>query len=153
MHKNDIPELRDTLAPELKSLGYELIDLEFVKEQGDQYLRFFIDSPDGIDVDDCERASRMLSEKLDVIDPIDDNYYLEVSSPDLSRPLKTDRDLERNIGELIELTFYAKRDGSKKQQGTLVDFDDKSLQWERNGKVESIDRKDVAKIMIAIVFS
>lgn len=152
MHQNDIPALRETLTPALAELGYELIDMEFVREGRDQYLRFFIYKPEGVTVDDCEIASRMLSEKLDELDPIDDNYYLEVSSPDLNRPLKTQRDLERNLNEQIELTFYKKRNGLKKLQGKLLAFDEDTLQLELPKEAVTIDRKDVAKINVAIVF-
>lgn len=95
----------------VQEAGYELLDVEFVHEQDDAILRFFIYHPDGITVDDCEIVSNALSPKLDEWDPIDQHYLLEVSSPDLSRPLKTDRQLELHIGEEVEIGLYKRKTG------------------------------------------
>lgn len=152
MNKTQLEELRGRLTQEVEGLGYELIDVEFVKEHGDRYLRFFIYRPDGISVDDCEAVSEHLNPILDELDPIDEAYFLEVSSPDLNRPLKTDRDLERNLGEQLELSFYQKLDGQKKRTGKLVAFDDKTVTLEVSGKEETYEREAISKIKIAIVF-
>jgi len=89
------------------------VDLEFVKEDGDCFLRFFIGKAGGITIDDCQRTSEIIGDRLDELDLIENSYYLEVSSPGLDRPLKTDKDLKRNIGMNIELSLYKNIDGKK----------------------------------------
>ncbi len=89
----------ELLQPLVDAHGFELVDVEYVKEGGNWYLRAYIDKPGGIAVDDCEVISRALSDKLDEEDYIEDSYILEVSSPGLGRPLKKDKDFQRSIGE------------------------------------------------------
>ena len=91
------------LQPMVDERGFELVDVEYVKEGSNWYLRAFIDKPGGISIDDIEPISRELSEKLDQEDFISDAYILEVSSPGLGRPLKKDKDFVRSIGEEIEI--------------------------------------------------
>ena len=86
------------LLPIMEEHQFELVDVEFVKEAGNWFLRAYIDKPGGIGVDDCETVSRRLSDLLDEQDFIEESYILEVSSPGLGRPLKKDKDLERSIG-------------------------------------------------------
>ena len=88
----------ELLQPLVDAHGFELVDVEYVKEAGNWYLRAYIDKPGGIAVDDCEVISRALSDKLDEEDYIEDSYILEVSSPGLGRPLKKDKDFQRSIG-------------------------------------------------------
>ena len=98
----------ELLQPLVDAHGFELVDVEYVKEAGNWYLRAYIDKPGGIAVDDCEVISRALSDKLDEEDYIEDSYILEVSSPGLGRPLKKDKDFQRSIGKEIEVrTFRA----------------------------------------------
>ena len=89
----------ELLQPLVDAHGFELVDVEYVKEAGNWYLRAYIDKPGGIAVDDCEVISRALSDKLDEEDYIEDSYILEVSSPGLGRPLKKDKDFQRSIGK------------------------------------------------------
>lgn len=89
-----------------ESLGYELVDIEYVKELGSYFLRIYVDKVGGITLDDCQKMSEGLSGKLDGKDPISGEYYLEVSSPGLDRPLKTDKDLNRNLEKDVELKLY-----------------------------------------------
>lgn len=109
----------DAAAARIEAIGLELVDVEMVSENQSRILRLYIDKPGGVGLDDCERVSNM-------IDPIIDNElnlhshdYLEVSSPGLERPLKTDRDYQRYQGEWVELTLYKAADGRKKFQGFL----------------------------------
>ncbi len=108
-------------------LGYELVEVEFEKEGSDYYLRMYIYKEDGINFDDCKSMSELVSEKLDEEDPIDMPYYLEVSSPGLDRPLKTDDDLRRNLGKEIEISLYKNINGVKKIQGFLESYDDNTI--------------------------
>ncbi|MDI9502046.1 MAG: ribosome maturation factor RimP [Tissierellia bacterium] len=108
----------------LKDLGVDLIEVEFKKEGRHQVLRFYIDSKEGISMEDCERASRYISQVLDETDPISGSYNLEVSSLGLDRAMKKDKELENAIGKDIILRFYGTEDGQKEISGTLIGFDD-----------------------------
>ncbi len=125
--KNTLKIIKENCEPIIEDLGYDLVDLEFVKESGEYYLRFYIGKAGGIGIDDCQRASEVISDKLDEIDPIENSYYLEVSSPGLDRPLKTDKDLKRNIGMRIEINLYANFEGKKNYIGELSGYSDEHI--------------------------
>lgn len=151
--KNILNKIRELCEPIIERLGYELVDLEFVKEKDGRFLRFYIWKPEGITIDDCQNVSEVIGEKLDEIDIIQDSYYLEVSSPGLDRPLKTDKDLKRNLGKDIEVSLYKGLDGKKKIIGELVDFnDDKIIVKDEDSKMIDIDRKIISKIRLAVKF-
>jgi ribosome maturation factor RimP len=116
-------------------------------------LRIFIDKPGGITIDDCQKASEIISAKLDEIDPIDSSYYLEVSSPGLDRPLKTNKDLDRNLGEDIEIKLYQGVNGKKSYIGKFLSFNNDCIVIldDDNSEVE-LSRKNIAKINLAIRF-
>lgn len=125
----------------------QLVDVEYVKER-EWYLRVFIDKTGGVGLDDCQFVSRSLSDWLDEADPIPYAYHLEVSSPGLDRPLKKDKDLERNIGNQIEATFFAPWEGQKKWVGNLVGFDADVLKIEIEEKMIELPRKQIAQIRL-----
>ena len=100
--------------------NFEIVDVEYVKEAGEYYLRIFLDKEGGISLTDCEEVSRALSEVLDAKDPIKENYFLEVSSPGLDRPLKKDKDFVRYAGRVVEIKLYKPWNGSKQLEGDLV---------------------------------
>jgi ribosome maturation factor RimP len=133
--------------------NFEIVDVEYVKEAGEYYLRIFLDKEGGISLTDCEEVSRALSEVLDAKDPIKENYFLEVSSPGLDRPLKKDKDFVRYKGRDVEIKLYKPMNGSKQFEGELV-----GLTEDNNIKViidnEEVDfaRKEVALIRLAIKF-
>ena len=137
---------------------YELDRTEFVKEGQDWYLRVYVDKREGegygiMGTDDCEAISRYLSGKLDEADPIKQNYYLEVSSPGMDRPLLKDKDFERFMGSLIEIRLYKPLDGSKFYTGTLTGYSDGAVTIaDEKGKEITLQRKDAAKINLAVVF-
>ena len=137
---------------------YELSRTEFVKEGQDWYLRVYVDKveKDGygtMGTDDCEAISRYLSGKLDEADPIKQNYYLEVSSPGMDRPLISDRDFERFMGSLIEVKLYKPLDGSKFYTGTLTGYENGAVTIEdEKGKKITLQKSDAAKINLAVVF-
>ncbi len=116
-------ELEKIAGPIAESLEYDLVDIEFIKESGQYYLRVYIDKDGGVGLDDCQAMSQLLSDKLDEVDPISVSYYLEVSSPGLDRPLKNDKDLKRNINKEIEIKLYEAIDGKKILEGILKDYD------------------------------
>lgn len=151
--KKILKTIKGQCEPIIEDLGYELVDLEFIKENGNRILRFYIWKPEGITIDDCQYISEIVGEKLDEIDVIQESYYLEVSSPGLDRPLKTDKDLNRNLGKDIEVSLYKNLDGKKKIVGELVDFnDDKIVVKEENSKLIEIERQLISKIVLAVKF-
>lgn len=128
MAKKSISEIVAEIAlPFVEQADCELVDVEYVKEGSDWFLRIYIDKPGGVTLDDCENVSRPLSDKLDELDPISHNFYLEVSSPGLERPLKKPADFTRAIGSPVEIRLYKAVDGVKKYEGELVAFDGESL--------------------------
>lgn len=129
MTKHETYEMKteQLLAPILKEKAFELVDVEYIKEGGSWYLRAYIDKPGGITVDDCEVVSRILSDRLDEQDFIDESYILEVSSPGLGRPLKKDKDFQRSIGSEVEIKLYRPLDHVKEFTGVLEAFDPETV--------------------------
>ena len=124
MAKQNIEQkTEDILLPILDRHGFELVDVEYVKEGRDWYLRAYIDKEGGIAVDDCEVVSRELEKILDAQDLIPEAYILEVSSPGLTRPLKKEKDYIRNLGKPVEIHTYKPVDGSREFIGDLVRYD------------------------------
>ncbi|MCL1630848.1 ribosome maturation factor RimP [Sporolactobacillus sp. CPB3-1] len=112
----------DLISPILSEMNLELVDVEYVKEGKNYFLRVFIDTPNGgIDLDTCAAVSEKLSEALDKKDPIKDAYFLEVSSPGAERPLKKFADFEKAVGKDVHLTTYEPIDGSKVFEGKLTE--------------------------------
>ena len=107
------------ITPIIEENQFELVDMEYVKEGSNWYLRAYIDKPGGITIEDCEQVSRAFSEVLDKEDYIENSYILEVSSPGLSRPLKKVRDFERSIGKKVEVRTYQLIDRQKEFVGIL----------------------------------
>lgn len=124
MAKQNIEQkTEDILQPIMDRHGFELIDVEYVKEGSDWYLRAYIDKEGGIAVDDCETVSRELEKLLDEEDLIPGAYILEVSSPGLTRPLKKEKDYVRNLGKPVEVHTYRPIDGAKEFIGDLIKYD------------------------------
>lgn len=146
----------ELVTPILEDLGLELVDVEFKKEGPNYFLRIFIDSETGVDLDDCERVSTLVSEKLDEVDPIPQAYFLEVSSPGAERPLKKAKDVERAVGKNVYVTTYEPIDGEKAFEGMLKSFDGEKLEIEVKIKTRTktfvIPYDKVAKARLAIIF-
>ena len=140
------------LLPIMEEHQFELVDVEFVKEAGNWFLRAYIDKPGGIGVDDCETVSRRLSDLLDEQDFIEESYILEVSSPGLGRPLKKDKDFERNMGKLVEIRTYRPIEKQKEFCGILTAYDSNSVTIDEDGTERVFDKKDTALIRLAIEF-
>lgn len=125
-------------------LGYELCDVEFQKEYGNWVLTLYIDKPGGVSLDDCECVSKAVDPVLDEADPIEQAYYLSVSSLGLDRPLKKDSDFQRNIGKRIEVKLFAPIDGKKEFSGELLSFDAETLTVRNEKGERTLERKSVA---------
>lgn len=146
---NLIDRLKDEFTEDIEQMGYELVDVEFVSENGERFLRFYIYKEGGVDVTDCEKVSGFLDVKLDELDLINKSYYLEVSSPDLSRPLKTDRDLERNKDELLEIKLKT----GEVFIGKIKEIGDDNLVFSvKDGEDRKVKKDDIKTIKIEIVF-
>ena len=117
----------ELIVPILDAKGFELVDVEYVKEGQDYFLRAYIDKPGGITIDDCVAVSREMNVLLDELDYVDGAYTFEVSSPGLGRPLKKPRDYERSMGEEVEIRTYKAMDGSKEFYGILKAYDDATV--------------------------
>jgi ribosome maturation factor RimP len=140
-------------APIVERLGFELVDVEFLKEGANWYLRVFIDKQGGIAIDDCQAVSEELSDKLDETDPIKQSYILEVSSPGLERPLKKDSDFEKYKGEEVEVKLFQPFEGKKSYIGELLGLNGTKIGI-RQGKGAEIEfeRSDVASVKRVIKF-
>jgi len=153
-----VTEVVEELAsPLIQELGLELVEIEYVKEGKNWFLRVYIDSDGGVDIEDCGLVSERLSEKLDSLDPIPHNYFLEVSSPGAERPLKKDKDFEKAIGKNVFIKTYEPIDGEKSFEGTLLEFDGQTLKIEMKIKTRKktieIPYEKVANARLAIIFS
>ena len=158
MAKIRIKELvAGVLAEFLEKNGYELYNVEFIKEGKDWFLRVYIDrtadSAEGIGTDDCEKVSRYLSARLDELDPIEQNYYLEVSSPGMDRALLKDSDYVKYAGRFVDVTLYQGMNGKKTFFGKLSGIQDGNLVIldEKENRIE-IPMEKVAKTKLAVIF-
>ena len=141
------------LHPMMEEHHFELVDVEFVKEAGTWFLRAYIDKPGGITIDDCELISRALSDQLDKDDFIEEAYILEVSSPGLGRPLKKDKDLERSLGESVDVRLFRAIDRQKEFTGILKAWDKETVTLEVEDEAELvIERANIALIRLAFDF-
>ena len=141
------------LMPIVEEHGFELVDVEYVKEGGTWYLRAYIDKPGGINVDDCEVVSRRLSDILDEKDYIEEAYILEVSSPGLGRPLKKEKDFKRSLGEEVDVRTYRMIEKQKEFTGLLKDYDDATVTIEmEDGTLKTFEKSDIALIRLAFDF-
>jgi len=149
--------VEELTQPILQELELELVEIEFVKEGKNWYLRVYIDKENGVDIEDCGIVSERLSEKLDELDPITQNYFLEVSSPGAERPLKKAKDFEKAIGKNVFIKTYEPIDGEKGFEGKLLDYDGQTVKIEMKiktrKKVIEIPYEKVASARLAVIFS
>ena len=142
----------ELVEPTVKGLGYELYDVEYEKEYDNWVLTLFIDRPEGVSLDDCELVSNAVDPILDEADPIEQAYYLSVSSVGLDRPLKKDKDFARNLGKKVDIRLYAPLDGKKELTGTLVSYTGEELTVALQKGEKTIARKACALIRPHIDF-
>ena len=141
------------LLPIIEANGFELVDVEYVKEGGTWYLRAYIDKPGGITVDDCELVSRAANDILDEQDFVEDSYVFEVSSPGLGRPLKKEKDFARSIGQDVEIRTFRAINRQKEFYGVLKSYDKDTVTIEtENGEEMQFLRNDIALIRLAFDF-
>lgn len=141
----------DLAFPVVNEAGLELWDVEYVTEAGQRYLRIYLDSPEGIDLDDCERVSRILDPILDEKDPVPDSYIFEVGSAGCERQLKRPSDFERFMGSNVEVKLYSAVDGAKQWVGTLAAYEDGDVVIEAGGE-HRFTKKQVASVRLRMEF-
>ncbi|MBR2527246.1 MAG: ribosome maturation factor RimP [Blautia sp.] len=154
MSKKDEYESRAEalLSSIVAEAGFELVDVEYVKEGGNWYLRAYIDKPGGITVNDCEAVSRVFSDRLDEEDFIEDSYVMEISSPGLDRPLKKEKDFIRSIGKAVEIRTYRPIDKQKEFTGILAAYDTDTVTIREEDTLRTFSRQDIALIRLAVLF-
>lgn len=140
------------ILPIVEAQGFELVDVEYVKEGSNYYLRAYIDKPQGITVDDCEIVSRAFSQKLDEEDFIEEAYIMEVSSPGLGRPLKKEKDYKRSMGKELEIRTYRAVNREKEFYGILTAYDENSVTIDCEGEEKTFQKSDIALIRLAFDF-
>ncbi len=152
MSKRETYEARteELIAPILGRMGFELVDVEYVREGGTWYLRVYIDKEGGITINDCEAVSREMNVLLDREDFVEDSYVFEVSSPGLGRPLKKEKDFCRNMGKEVELHTYRAVDGAKEFRGILRAYDGASVTIEtEGGAARTFGKSEIALVRLA----
>ena len=153
MAKKDIPAIVEAMVlPIVRELNLELVDVEFVKEGANWYLRVFLDKDGGIDVEDCRSVSEKLGHLLDEQDPIPQAYMLEVSSPGLDRPLRKQSDFAKYAGRLVRVKAFAPVDGKKEVVGELKGLDGEDVVLTVEGREIRIPREKAASIRLEIEF-
>jgi len=146
--KNIVEQVSNALTPVINDLGYEVWDIEYVKEGAEYFLRFTIDNDEGITIDDCETVHRAIDPLLDELDPIEDAYNLQVSSPGLERDVKYDWHYEVLAGETLEIHLFAPIEAypaKKVFTGILVSYENAVITLNSNGTVYQIPHEAVSK--------
>lgn len=141
----------DLALPVVEEAGLELWDVEYVLEAGQRYLRLYLDGPDGVDLDDCERVSRAMDPLLDEADPVPDSYIFEVGSAGCERQLKRPSDFARFYGETVEVKLYSAVEGAKQWIGTLRSYEDGDVTIESGGE-RRFTKKQIASVRLHVEF-
>ena len=142
MAKAEVAAIEARCGKIAESMGFELVDAAVEKEPTGRYLRFYIDKPEGISLDDCEAYHKAVRSIADTVD----YDFMEVSSPGLDRPLKKDRDFERNLGSEIEVKLFKPMDGAKLLTGILAGLEDGEILLETAEGMKRIPRKAAAPV-------
>ncbi len=146
MKKSIKDTVREAIEPTVAELGYEIWDVTYSKIGADYHLEITIDKDGGIDIEDCEKVHRAVDPILDELDPIEDFYYLEVSSPGVERELRTEEHIRRCIGERVEAKLFTPKDGRKSYRGTLSDFDGEAVTIAEDAGSVTLSRAEISKL-------
>lgn len=138
-------KVKDKIEPTIEQLGYELYDVEYVKEGKDYFLRVYIDKETGIDLEDCEQVSNAINPILDEEDIIKEQYFLEVSSPGIERRLRTEKHFEENMGKEVEIKLFTPIDGKKIYDGILEKVTKEDIYLKENESIK-LPRKNIALV-------
>ena len=139
-------------APAIAAAGCQLWDVEYVREAGEWFLRLYLDKEGGVDIQDCEAVSRVVSDLLDEADPIEGSYTFEVSSAGAERVLKRPGDFEKFLGSPVLVKLYKARDGRKEFPGHLKSYDGGDITITAGGKELTFSKAEVALCRLRIEF-
>lgn len=140
-------KIESLIHSKVQEVGYELYDVEYIKEGKNYFLRIFIDKPEGIGLEDCEIVNDAIMDLLDEADYIKEQYFLEVSSPGVERILKKEKHLEQNIGNEINVKLFKKdAEGKKEYRGILQGYTVDCIIIEQEEKTKNIDRKQISQM-------
>ena len=137
-------KVENLLQDIIENIGYELYDVQYVKEGKDFYLRIVIDKEEGIDLNDCEKVNDAINDILDEADYIKDQYFLEVSSPGLERTLRKDKHFQKQIGNEILIKLFKPLDKKKEFVGILKSYSEDELILEQEDEEIKIEVKNIA---------
>ena len=143
---NTVKIVRELVEPFAKELGLEIWDVRFLKEGADWYLRIFIDKDGGVSIDDCVDLTHAINGPLDEADPIEQAYFLEVSSPGIERELRTDEHISLSIGQKVKAKLFAAKNGSKEFCGMLSSFDGDNVVITVDGNDVSLSKSEISKL-------
>ena len=146
MKKSIRETVREGIEQTVTDLGYRIWDITYSKIGADYHLEITIDNDEGIEISDCEKVHRAIDPILDEIDPIEDFYYLEVSSPGVERELRTEEHISLSIGEKVEVKLFAPKDGIKSVIGILSSYENGILTVATDDAEYSFEKSDVSKI-------
>ncbi|MCC8142465.1 MAG: ribosome maturation factor RimP [Lachnospiraceae bacterium] len=155
MTKRETYEARteELILPLMEEFGFELVDVEFVKEGDTKYLRTYIDKDGGVTIHDCETVAKRMNDLLDEEDFIEESYIFEVSSPGLDRPLKKEKDFIRNMGKEVEIRTYRAIEGQKEFFGTLTGYTEDAVTIvTEEEETKTFENKEIALIRLAFDF-
>ncbi|MDD4110419.1 MAG: ribosome maturation factor RimP [Clostridia bacterium] len=145
--------VQNKVNPIIEGMGYEVVEVEYAKKIDGMNLTFFIDKVGGIKIDDCEKVHRAIDNQLDELNPTaDEKYILSVSSVGLDRPIKTDKDLQRNIGKEVDIKLYVPINKKKDYTGILIAFDSESVIINAEEKEIKLPRKLIGNIVLHLEF-
>ncbi len=140
-------KVENLIKDQIEKIGYELYDVLYIKEGPNKILRIVIDSPKGISLDDCEKVNNEIKETIDTANPIEEQYFLEISSPGIERLLRKDWQLEKFKGAEVNIKLFKKDENGKKEYtGTLGDITENKLNVISDGEAVSIDRKIISQV-------
>ena len=139
--------------PLLEGLGYELVDLEYAPGRAHAVVRLFIDQPQGVGIEDCERVSHELAALFDVEDPVPMAYTLEVSSPGLDRVLRTPAHFQRFVGERVRVELRNPRDGRRRYTGRLTALGDEGIELNVDGAMVAVSFAEIGRARLAPLWS
>ena len=146
MKKSIKETVRDAVSSTITDLGYEIWDITYAKVGADYHLEITIDSPNGINIEDCEKVHRAIDPILDECDPIEGFYYLDVSSPGVERELRTEQHIIRSVGEKVRAKLFAQKDGKRVVVGVLSAFEDGKLTISEEGGDIILTPAEISKL-------
>ena len=139
-------KVEELVKEKIENIGYSLYDVEYAKEGPNYYLRIYIDKPDGIDLNDCEKVNDEINDLLDQADYIKDQYFLEISSSGVERHIRKDSQLQEHIGKDIDVKLFKPLNKQKELEGNLKQFDEKTITLIINEEEITIERSNISSM-------